>query len=689
MYNFNDTIITEVSDGLLPSEALKINNEYIENLISGYRTLTVSGREALSPEIVTETTGIRDGSIMKSKRYPERIIIVKYQLITDSPEAFREAYTKLAYILDVEDAELIFNDEQDKFFIGTPYAIGEVEAGRTSLVGEFEILCVDPFKYSIIEYEAEPDLDNGSILIDYGGTYKSFPTLEAEFFNEEDVAADGETAGTLTGSGDCGYVAFFTEDAKIIQLGDPDETDGETVTEKSQALFNQTFKESTSWGTTAQNLWTKNSGSVLPSTVQQVGSYAMKVASYGTTTVAKDTSGTLLKATSTANAPTFNYTVIAKATNRTSTSVKVTAAITAALGRDSSYFGKGYGLNVSLYIGGAWHTKTIKATNVRWEGKTGHTVNITVTVSGLSNSTTALTGIKFKATRTDSLGTAGTLGETACNNLAISAYGTNEADTYFLTASSYGTASGKWHGPSITKTLPADSAGIVGAVNFTMSWKQRMSLDKNNTTKQLGAFQVQVTTADGTHIAGVRIVKGKAGKTADLIYYVNGTQVYKGSVDLSYNNKYFGNKGYNVSTSTIVKSGEKVTINVAGVKKTFTNSAIADLRTTKVTYAIEQYSSNTPLSYNGFYWFRFVKDNSTSLKDIPNKFTANDVVQADCKDGEIYLNGTRNPSLGALGNDWEHFYLTPGLNQIGVAFSDWVEEGYEPNFKVKYREVFL
>ncbi len=684
MYNFRDTIITEVSDGLLPSEALKINNEYIENLIPGYRTLTVSGREALSPEIETYSTGIRDGAEMKYKRYPERILTVQYQLITDSPESFRESYTKLAYILDVEDAELIFNDEQDKFFIGTPYAIGDVEPGRTSVVGEFEILCVDPFKYSVIEYEAEPDLSENSILIDYGGTYKAFPTLRAEFYNEEDVAADGETAGTLTGSGDCGFVAFFTEDAKIVQIGDPDEADSETVTEKSQALFNQTFKESTAWGSTAQNLWSKNGGSVLPSSVQQIGSYGMKVASYGTTTTAKDTSGTLLKATSTANAPTFNYTVTAKATNRTSTSVKVTVAITAALGRDSSYFGKGYGLDVAIYIGGKWYTKNIKSTSVRWEGKTGHTVNITATVSGLSNSTTALTGIKFKATRTDSLGTAGTLGEKACNNLAISAYGTNEADTYFLTASSYGTASGKWHGPSITKTLSGD-----GALNFTMSWKQRLSLDKGNNTKQLGAFQVQLTGANGTHIAGVRILKNKAGKKADLIFYVNGSQVYKGSVDLSYNNKYFGNLGYNVSTSTIVKSGKKITFTVAGVKKTFTNATIAEVRTTKITYTIEQYSANAPLSFNGFYWLRFVRDTATSQKDIPNKFTTGDIVEADCSEGEIYLNGVRSPELGALGNDWEHFYLTPGLNQIGVSFSDWVAAGYEPNFKVRYREVFL
>ena len=74
---------------------------------------------------------------------------------------------------------------------------------------------------------------------------------------------------------------------------------------------------------------------------------------------------------------------------------------------------------------------------------------------------------------------------------------------------------------------------------------------------------------------------------------------------------------------------------------------------------------------------------------MPNKFGANDVVEADCRNGKVLLNGVPSPDLGALGNDWEEFCLTPGLNQIGVSYSGWVEEEYAPTFKVRYREVFL
>ena len=212
MYIFRD--VNEALDGtLLPSEALQINGEYIENLISGYRTLHVKGREALSPELETFETGARDGSTLKKRRFPARIITVTYKLSAESDSAFREAYNALAGVLNVEDAQLIFNDEQDKYYTGTPSAIGEVEPGRNSIVSSFDILCVDPFKYSLTEYEVMPTVDDGlGFVVNYNGTYNSFPELEADFYREDEASDDGEVTLSLTGNGDCGYVAFFIFD---------------------------------------------------------------------------------------------------------------------------------------------------------------------------------------------------------------------------------------------------------------------------------------------------------------------------------------------------------------------------------------------------------------------------------------------------------------------------------------------
>ena len=689
MYNFVD--INETSEAvILPSEALCLNGAYIENLIPGYRTLYVEGREALSPELDFFTVGSSDGATRKSKRYPERIITVTYQLIANSSEDFRQAYNQLGRILDVEEAELIFNDEPDKFFKGTPSSIGAVPPGKNAVVGTFEILCVDPFKYSVVEYEAEPSLEDSSILLDYEGTYKAFPTLVAEFYNEDEASEDGETTQELTGSGDCGYVAFFNENEKIIQLGDPDEVDGENAYAKSQTLINQQFNKTSSWGSAAKKLWSLNNGVVMPSNVAQVGSLGMGTATYSTTPTAAATSGTLLKIASQNDVPVFNYTVTAKATNRTANSVKVNVTVTASLKKATNYFGHGYGLSCSVYIGGSWRKLIMKTTSEWWEGQTGHSKSFACTITGLSNSTTALTNIKFKAERTDTIGEdAGIVPETACSNLKISAYATSTPATYYLTPSSYGSGSG-WHGVSMSRNIPADAAGNTGATNFTFSVSQKMHIGSGkNDVKQKGAFQAMLAAADGSVVAGYRILKNANGKTAKVYHVVNGVSVGSVNIDISYNNKHFGNSTKSSQYSYIKKVGGTVTICVANSAKTYQYDEVAEKVVTKATITFEQYGTNAALMRNGIHWAKFVKNNCETWKDIPNKFSTGDIIEADCKTGDIYLNGVRSPEFGALGNDWEGFYLTPGLNQIGFSFSDWVAEGFEPNCKIRYREVFL
>lgn len=681
MYKFIDT--NETSAGvLLPAEALKINGEYIENLIDGYRTLSVEGREALSPELSAFETGARDGAGLLSKRYPARTIIIKYQLIAKTAEEFRAAYNKLGSILNVENAELIFNDEQDKFFTGTPSEIGAVEPGKNAVIGEFEILCTDPFKYSVLEYEAKPGLDDNSILIDYNGTYKSFPVLEADFYSEVEVSEDGETETALTGNGDCGYIAFFNEKSKIIQLGNPDEVDTADY-EKSQTLLNQTFENQFAWGSAASALWTNNGGLVLPSDILQSGAVGMGVASYTYPEISA-TSATLLTVQSKAEKPYIDYKVVASASDRTESGVKVKITVTSSLATKTNYFGKGFGLKGSIELNGEWHEVTLKGTKEYWKGQTGHTVNLTVTVEDLEAADLLIKDIKFKVERTDSTGgKSGILEETKCADLPISPYAAPEPNTYYLTPSNYGTASGKWHGAAITRAIPADASGEIGAANFTLSFSLKMCIGTGaNDTRQLGAFQAHIANTDNTHFAGIRIMKSAAGKTGKIAFYVNGKQwKTEYNIDLS--------KESTISV-IIQKAGNKLTFDVAGNKLAVnTANELTNAKAANITLAFLQHSVNPALAYNGLYKVKFVKNNCDTYKDIPNKFSANDIVEADCRSGRIYLNGVEAASLGALGNDWEGFYLTPGLNQIGFAYSDWVAADYAPAVKVRYREVFL
>ena len=513
----------------------------------------------MSPKIETYTTGISDGSSLKYKRYPERVITVQYQLITDSPKAFREAYNKLAAILDVEDAELIFNDEQDKFFIGTPSVIGEIEPGRNSVVGEFEILCVDPFKYSVTEYEVEAEnltmtADDGStytstaFVVDYNGTYKSFPTFVGEFYEEIE---DGVNETTLTGDGDCGFLAFYNEEGKIIQLGNPEELDKEAV-EKSQTLINQSFQKSISWGAEAQKLWAVNSGIDMFYEEAQVG-----------------TVGTVA---SMPNAP-----------------------------------------------DGVW----------------------------------------------------------------------------FMSAKDYGTSNAERYGPSITRAVPADAGGEIGASNFSLSFYHKQCPSKGAAGKeQCGIFYALVVSGSDASrkiLAGVRIAKYSVGDDSGKVeFFVNGKAIHTKHFPFTHNNQYFGVGG--TQHSTITKSGNTVNFNIGGIGYSFTcyDAGFDTEKATETTFMFACYGGNvSPLAYNGVTTVKFVKNNCTAYKDIPNKFSGSDIVKANCRTGEILLNGLSKSDLGALGNDWEHFYLKPGVNQIGVSYSDWLADEYAPTLKMRYREVFL
>jgi predicted phage tail component-like protein len=677
MYNFIDT--NEVSEAVvLPSEALQINGEYIENLIPGYRTLTVSGREALSPELTYFETGVRDGSVIQNKRFPARIIKVAYQLIAESNEAFRDAYNKLASILNVDNAELIFNDEPDKFFTGTPSAIGEVEPGKNSVIGEFEIFCADPFKYSVIEYEAESELVDGSILIDYNGTYKAFPTLVANFFNEEEASDDGESTNTLTGGGDCGYIAFFNEKEKIIQLGDPEEKDVEYFA-NNQTLVHNVFSKEFAWGSAAQNQWVTNTAIASPQNgFNPGGAVAICPATYqqGENLT---TSGTLLTIQSKAEKPYIDYKVTAQASSRTEKTVKVKVTITASLASKDNYLRGKRGLKGSIQLGGTWYSVTIKKEGADWKGNSGHTVNLTVTVTGLEADTTLLDDIKFKVERTDKLGKSGILNETACKDLEIYQYVAPVATSWYLAPTSYSSGVGNWHGPSIKRAIPADASGEVGATEFTTMFQNRMCIGSSTNAKnQKGHFDFQVIDKNGANIAGVRYDKNTVGNLVNVKFYIGGNLMFEKKIQITTST---------VFNNTIRKIGNTIHFNCGGVIKTFSAGTSKNKIAGSVAFAFQQYSATPALERNGLNWVKFIKYGCKTFNDIPNKFTTNDIVEADCKSGNIYLNGVVAPELGALGNDWEEFVLMPGLNQIGFAYSDWTEQ--PPTFKVRYREVFL
>lgn len=569
MYQFKDITDHSTPISILPSEAVMINGVYLENVIDGYRTLYVKGRDALSPEMELGQVGASDGAYIKTRRFPARVLTIGYQISADSTGAFNLAFKKLNDYLNVTDAQIIFADETDKYLTGTPSGYGDIPAGELTVKGEFNITCPDPFKYSTTEYEVSPTLDDGAtFVVDYQGTYPAYPVLQTNFY-ESDTEDNTD--------GECGFVAFSTQNADVLQFGTVAEPD--TVTQ------------------TVQNL------------VDSV------------TTTWKETKCLL-------NEP-FN----------------------------------------SL---------------TGWTSNDGYTGASTYVKAGTARASTL-----------------------------------NAGSDKAVNASSYGATTAKqWHGVTVKKTLPSDGGNpaTVGAVNWKVHMGTRYATNSVAKTAkaQAGMIRTAILDSSGKEIAGATIFKMQGTSVGKIQFRVNGATVKTATnIDLTYYNARFGYKKRSSDKRPcnidITKAGDKFIFNVGGITFSYRLSTLANTVAKSVSIYLAQWGAVPVTSFMGIYSCQFTSTSVTKTKttetweqltrivEVENTFTSNDVLVCDCADGSIRLtnafsdevNGGLHPELGALGNDWESFYLTKGINQIGTMYSDWVADAYKPTFKLRYRERYL
>lgn len=206
MYAFVDTVNSGIVGTSLPTEAMSYNGVYLENEIDGYRTLSVTGRELMESEVTDQEIDGMDGSYYRYKTTPARTITVKYQLRARGSREYREAYNKMNKLLSGEQVKVIFNDESDKYFIGTKTSNTQVDGGSNNVIGEIEIYCSDPRKYSTTEKEFTAT--DGVLNIVNEGTVP----VSIDY----DVQTTSET----------GYIGLVSENG-IMQYGKIEELDGE------------------------------------------------------------------------------------------------------------------------------------------------------------------------------------------------------------------------------------------------------------------------------------------------------------------------------------------------------------------------------------------------------------------------------------------------------------------------------
>lgn len=150
MYDFRETTpFTGADDNQLPAEAMLIDGQYIENLVPGYRTLQVGGRELLKQSATSNPIGISDGETLEYVRNPSREITVGYQLIADDDEAFRTAFYKLSGILHGDTHQVSFNDDLSVYWNAVLTDVDDVPKGRNAITSSFTLFVPDGIAHSV------------------------------------------------------------------------------------------------------------------------------------------------------------------------------------------------------------------------------------------------------------------------------------------------------------------------------------------------------------------------------------------------------------------------------------------------------------------------------------------------------------------------------------------------------------
>lgn len=215
MYQFEETQKkTQHALSSLPTSAMNYDGMFFEEMIEGYRTLSVSGREMISLDI--ESDSRKMGTAISSQTLPQRLLTIHYQIRNDDPEALLVDYRRMmAYLYREKDVLIYFNDEWDLQYTGRYSSSEEITGDRYTIVSSFEIYCQDPRKYTKeftstgyigghFFYPIKPDKiivtikKRGNLMITNG---QQQITMSQVSFNEGDQVELDFTAGCIRVNG--------------------------------------------------------------------------------------------------------------------------------------------------------------------------------------------------------------------------------------------------------------------------------------------------------------------------------------------------------------------------------------------------------------------------------------------------------------------------------------------------------
>lgn len=237
----------------------------------------------------------------------------------------------------------------------------------------------------------------------------------------------------------------------------------------------------------------------------------------------------------------------------------------------------------------------------------------------------------------------------------------------YVKPTNYGTGT-SWHGPSITKNVPADKNG-----EFPVNWKAEYRADFNTDGKpehsgQVGHNSVTFSDANGNVIAAIVLEDNNPAKErSDLVFYVEGKRVWH-QMDTQ---NFYVNMRDGKYAFVVEKIGAQITFRAAffNVTKTFKLSN-PDVALHKVTWYGAAYKDYPPMTNNLLRALNVRKHNVDNWQDIPNKFGSGDSLKYGSNGKNIYC--TLNDFQWLQFRDPGSTLITvpPGKSNLFIAFSD-------------------
>lgn len=627
--------------GVFTKKAMSINGEYIENLIDGYNTLDVNGRESLSASLQSNDK-ITDGSEFVSRRYTSRTLTVSF-VIQDEGGYFplRKKLEKLASILNVTNAQVIFDDEPDKYFIAS---LGENLNFSLALgiaTGSFELYCADPFKYdveeTVVTLDSEPMHDGDfsyKVFTTENDGHSVFPRFEVRFGNDPTLNESGEIANPR--AGDCGYV-MFTRTNRLnlynailgyapVQAGVEYRVEG--INANDTLLFSLTPT-----GTTTE-----------------VETFIRKDANGAEYNSLRVTSNGYLRIEQAPVEPSEDEIINDDGDIDPTEDIDIEPEALRVLNVNPSEYSIQFGNDQEKNTTVPTFTSSFYAPANDWVKDTG--------VHMLSSSYVCTTS-------------GAAVGAVKSTGVHPTSYGSNTAKVY--------------HGPAIVKNLGHNVPG-----NFTFAWKQVFD---TTAAGQMGCFQIGLLDENKYPVYLLNLLDSSTkastvqnafyrfdaahnpirvswpltsfgdGKTGPLGRYAKVTKTKKGKKTVK-KTTYPLRIVPNYISRTIDDEGiPRITVRLGSSTLTFEDSIIQPVRYAFAFFG--QYSNVAAIAENYIYNASFTGD----PVDSENSFGSNELLEVDCRDMSVYLNNAPNPNLGDIGNDWLGMKLDTGINVVTCQWS--------------------